>query len=290
MERFPSVSDDVGLEEDQSTADIHSQITSSDETSAFVSDFDSSTGRPDDSAASSSSSTKGTVRPNNVSFAADLDDELTSDETMTMTDATAAASVGGSEEDNILDPVVLTTENTYTSVEIGDVNEERSERSTLSHSSSVETLLSVKSLSPKHRPPLRKGVSQDLNGNPEYDGVSAAEPGSRESASPSPVPVVVVVVEDVPPGIGFFCDGEVPLVYCARLLCRRFLLAGTSQNLISDKTVRVSMKTLALGSIASAINIYPRLCLYNMFVDRYQSKCLLTSIITSFQFVSRNFY
>lgn len=268
--RFPSVSDDVGLEEDQSTADIHSQITSSDETSAFVSDFDSSTGRPDDGAASSGS-TKGTVRPNNVSFAADLDDELTSDETMTMTDATAAASVGGSEEDNILDPVVLTTENTYTSVEIGDVNEERSERSTLSHSSSVETLLSVKSLSPKHRPPLRKGVSQDLNGNPEYDGVSAAEPGSRESASPSPVPVVVVVVEDVPPGIGFFCDGEVPLVYCARLLCRRFLLAGTLQNLISDKTVRVSMKTLALGSIASAINIYPRLCLYNMFVDGYQS-------------------
>ena len=49
--------------------------------------------------------------------------------------------------------VIVTTDSDYTNMEIGDVGgEERSEISTLSHSSSVETLNSIKSLSPKrHR-------------------------------------------------------------------------------------------------------------------------------------------
>ncbi|XP_029645621.1 huntingtin isoform X2 [Octopus sinensis] len=270
LERFPSVSDDVGLEEDQSAAEIYSQITTSEDSSGFASDFASSTSQVDE--AGSAHARSGSNRSNNVCFNADLDEELPNEGTFsTDLESTAAASVGSFSE-NTLDPVIITMENAYTNVEIGDLNEERSERSTLSHSSSVETLLSIKSLSPKHRPPLQKGVSQDLNGNPEYDNALTIDTTSHESASPSPIPAVVVVVDDVPPGVGHYCDGEVPLVYCIRLLCRRFLLSGTPQGLISDKTVRVSVKTLALGTIGNAISLFPRILLHNVFVENHQCR------------------
>ena len=59
--------------------------------------------------------------------------------------------------------------------------------------------------------------------------------------------------------IGEFTTENVSsLEYCARLLSSNFLLAGKQGKLISDKSVRVSIKSLALGCIAEAVKLYPK--------------------------------
>lgn len=57
--------------------------------------------------------------------------------------------------------------------------------------------------------------------------------------------------------IGDVFDRDVPLLYCARLIVKSFLLAGNSSVCIPDKTVRVSVKSLALTCLSSITHIYP---------------------------------
>lgn len=51
------------------------------------------------------------------------------------------------------------------------------------------------------------------------------------------------------------CSG-VPLVHCVRLMCS-FLLSGNPGEMLSDSSVRVSVKSLALSCIAQAVKLYP---------------------------------
>ena len=51
------------------------------------------------------------------------------------------------------------------------------------------------------------------------------------------------------------CSG-VPLVHCTRLMCS-FLLSGNPGEMLSDSSVRVSVKSLALSCIAQAVKLYP---------------------------------
>ncbi|XP_046850180.1 huntingtin-like isoform X3 [Xenia sp. Carnegie-2017] len=52
------------------------------------------------------------------------------------------------------------------------------------------------------------------------------------------------------------CDG-VPMLHCARVMCS-FLLSGKSGEMISDRKVRVSVKSLALNCLAAICKIYPQ--------------------------------
>ena len=51
------------------------------------------------------------------------------------------------------------------------------------------------------------------------------------------------------------CKG-VPLVHCVRLMCS-FLLSGNPGEMLSDSSVRVSVKSLALSCIAQAVRLHP---------------------------------
>lgn len=51
------------------------------------------------------------------------------------------------------------------------------------------------------------------------------------------------------------CAG-VPLVHCVRLMCS-FLLSGNPGEMLSDSSVRVSVKSLALSCIAQAVKLHP---------------------------------
>ena len=51
------------------------------------------------------------------------------------------------------------------------------------------------------------------------------------------------------------CRG-VPLVHCVRLMCS-FLLSGNPGEMLSDSSVRVSVKSLALSCIAQAVKLHP---------------------------------
>lgn len=155
--------------------------------------------------------------------------------------------------------VIAATDMNYSGIEIGDLNEEASERSTLSqiNTGSQETLLSIQSLSPTRQPLGKMEISQDMNGNPEIDEPSEASDLSEMSEQ-----------RDKTQYIGDITDNdEPPILYCIRVICCRFLLAGTPNNLILDRVVRVSNKALALGCISHAVSIYPKLFLQNLYKD-----------------------
>lgn len=61
--------------------------------------------------------------------------------------------------------------------------------------------------------------------------------------------------------VGDFKDKNIPLIFCARFITKNFLLSGTPNNLIPDKTVRVSVKSLALACLATIFEIYPHVLL-----------------------------
>lgn len=48
-----------------------------------------------------------------------------------------------------------------------------------------------------------------------------------------------------------------PLIYCTRLITKLFLLSGYPNNLIPDKSVRVSVKSLSLTCLATIFQNYP---------------------------------
>ena len=165
-------------------------------------------------------------------------------------------------DDNDIDNEVefyVTTDNEYSNVEIGDVNEDSVR--TMSQSSSADTLSDLRG-SPRRKPVYEKVVSEDqLSGNMEetleIDVSEAIQPGhicqlSREG------------------DIGSITDNEVPLVYCVRLLSSKFLLTGYPNGLIPDRQVRVSVKALALGCIGSAMALYPTVFLYDVHKSSIQ--------------------
>ncbi|XP_033756060.1 huntingtin-like [Pecten maximus] len=167
---------------------------------------------------------------------------------------------GGSEDASPVDTqvIVTTTDSEYSGIEIGDLNEDKSEKSNITQvcSSSQETLLSIQSISPTRKPSLQKGVSQDLNGNPEIEDVLEGD----RSLLPSPG-------EDISASIGSLTDRQPAIVYCIRFIASRFLLSGCKRVLKPDKTVRVSVKSLALTCVSSAVAMYPQLFLLNLFTD-----------------------
>ena len=59
---------------------------------------------------------------------------------------------------------------------------------------------------------------------------------------------------------GFTIDpvvcNDVPILHCARVMCS-FLLSGQSGEMLSDRKVRVSVKSLALNCLAAIFKIYP---------------------------------
>ena len=64
------------------------------------------------------------------------------------------------------------------------------------------------------------------------------------------------------------CTG-VPLLNCVRLLCS-FLLSGEPGKVLPDSSTRVSVKSLALHCIGSALNLYPEALLAKVMPDELQ--------------------
>ena len=159
--------------------------------------------------------------------------------------------------------VMFVANTAYSGVEIGDIQEDPSQKSNLSNvpSGSQDTLLSIKSLSPGHVPQPGPSVGQDLNGNPEI---------IIDNGNDDPVPTLTdLCLEDVENNLGSVTEG-MPLVYCVRLICRRFLLSRTKGELMPDRQVRVSVKTLALGCVSSALTHLPRIFLEKLFTSEIE--------------------
>ena len=144
----------------------------------------------------------------------------------------------------------MTTEGAYSNIEIADVAEDNSEKP-MSQSSSADTLSEIK-MSPEEEAPMKRNASEE-----KLDVESPMDIDTSEaSASGNGVPQLREG------DIGALTDtDEVPLVYCGRLLCSKFLLTGHQQGLIGDRAVRVSVKSLALGCMSCIVGILPEMFL-----------------------------
>ncbi|XP_053407184.1 huntingtin-like isoform X2 [Mercenaria mercenaria] len=220
-------SEDTGLDEESESCDIKSQSGVSDTaSSAYSSEMDQSETKLQEISSADSETVKENLE--NAELESDLGVVINCDEP---------------EE--------------YSNVEIGDLQEDKSEQSGLSNinTGSQETLLSIKSLSPTHKIEGRlEIIGQDMNGNPEI-----VEPEFCELVSPMPTESDVNILDK----IGSETEG-VPLVYCMRVICGRFLLSGKPGELMPDRRVRVSVKSLALGNVAYAVRLAPSLFLQKL--------------------------
>ena len=140
----------------------------------------------------------------------------------------------------------------YSNIEIGAVLEDTA----MSQSSSVDTLSEAV---PQCTAALKASGSDDR--------LSV----TNDDAPTIDVDVTEAIQPDAPaskcirPGdIGSIDDFDVPLVHCVRLLCSRFLLTGHKQGLLPDRLVRVSVKTLALGCVGSAVSLHPAVFLVRL--------------------------
>lgn len=52
-------------------------------------------------------------------------------------------------------------------------------------------------------------------------------------------------------------DKSVPLLYCARLITKLFLLSGVPKQYLSDKIVRVSVKSSAISCLSHLLHLFP---------------------------------
>lgn len=146
----------------------------------------------------------------------------------------------------------VTTEGAYSNIEIAEVAEENSEKP-MSQSSSADSLSEAPKLSPEQdTQPLKKGASDD-----KLDTVESPVAMETDTLL-ADAPVANGTLQFREGDIGNLTDDdEAPLVYCSRLLCSKFLLTGHKQGLITDRAVRVSVKSLALGCMSCIVAILP---------------------------------
>lgn len=171
----------------------------------------------------------------------------------------AVDNVAGLDVDTCDAGIVVTTLDTrYSGIEIGDLNEDVSERSNMSQVSSANgSQQSLNKLSSPQKTMKRGG--QDMNGNPELDEDVLPE-SEGKSQAPNSDPV------DVTKNLGSLFE-DMPLEFCIRVLCRRFLLGGIKDKLIPDRVVRVSIKSLALGCVSYTMMIRPHILFMNVFKE-----------------------
>nr|CAI5834824.1 unnamed protein product [Callosobruchus analis] len=87
----------------------------------------------------------------------------------------------------------------------------------------------------------------------EIDTLTASENSSEKSCSEEKA---ACEEQQVQIDVGSMYDGH-PLLHLTRLICRRFLLTGTPSNYVPDKTVRVSVKHLALTCLSTVFRLFP---------------------------------
>ncbi|XP_063237175.1 huntingtin isoform X2 [Bacillus rossius redtenbacheri] len=109
------------------------------------------------------------------------------------------------------------------------------------------------------RRPLAETAQSSMQSDETKQGIDD-EQQSFYSASMSPTPYQSEV-PFAPCDVGSYTDADVPLKHCARHLAVSFLLTGCCGCTIPDRSVRVSVKSSALGCIAGILRLAPGILL-----------------------------
>ncbi|NWJ09418.1 HD protein, partial [Crypturellus undulatus] len=186
-----------------------------------------------------------------------------SDATMDLNDGTQASSpISDSSQtttegpDSAVTPsdsseiVLEGTENQYSGMQIGQLQDEEEETANILQDDSSESFRN--SSVALQQPHLLKTTSHsrqpsDSSVDKFTSKEDAVDPGDHET-KPS----------RVKGDIGHYTDGNAaPLVHCVRLLSASFLLTGEKGALVPDRDVRVSVKALAVSCVGAAVALHP---------------------------------
>jgi len=142
----------------------------------------------------------------------------------------------------------ITADNEYSSIDVGTDLIAEGGMSTSSSSDALSSAVVSQITVVEHK----YTGSSDIDDVFRQLPVDALDPIQQPEAGSS---VVRLRVGD----IGTLTDvNEVPAIYLVRLLCSEFLLTGYQCVLMPDRSVRVSVKALALVCIACIVDICPR--------------------------------
>ena len=173
-------------------------------------------------------------------------------------------SLSGSREDH------LDQEEDDTVSEFGPCFDNDNLSSSLNSSS---TLTSSKDVFTKSAMKLTYVDSEEavFSSSPEPPSV-ASSPSIQLSSEAEPFSSVMLTMHN----IGEASDATPSIEYCARLVCFRFLLNGTGVH--TDVSVRVSVKSLAAGCVASMVKISPTILLLELFKNNESPQRLIDVI------------
>ncbi|XP_049777630.1 huntingtin [Schistocerca cancellata] len=148
------------------------------------------------------------------------------------------------QEEETEDNSFIQTEETtrgYSNMKIGKINDD------------IDTCSEVSFPAAPNRPPVVQLQSS-------VQSEESQEESMLYSGSPSPTANQIdVPFQDC--DVGSFTDSDIPLIYCARHLAASFLLTGVTGHTMPDKSVRVSVKALALSCISSIVRLAPDIIL-----------------------------
>ncbi|XP_076067326.1 huntingtin isoform X2 [Oratosquilla oratoria] len=100
----------------------------------------------------------------------------------------------------------------------------------------------------------------------ERDRRKTNESGPETKEQNPEVPERQGTFEKIHGNIGSFTDEDISLKYLVRYLCSSFLLSGHVGSVIPDKTIRVSVKVLALNCVAAASSLVPNVMGETLFI------------------------
>ena len=116
-------------------------------------------------------------------------------------------------------------------------------------------------------------IAEEEHDEAKSESVDSLSVGERSLAARTPDSATADVTApeesaEAEEGIGGFCDGDIPLIYCARKLTFTFLLTREKNVLTPDRVSRVSTKVLAMNCLAASIRLCPKIFLITLFADQ----------------------
>ncbi|XP_077136171.1 huntingtin isoform X3 [Ranitomeya variabilis] len=165
-------------------------------------------------------------------------------------DTSTYSSFSFSHSANSFEKVIDGTENQYSGMQIGQLQDEEDEGMII-HQGEPGDCFGNPSLGLNHSHLLKtmghSRQSSDSSVDRFVSREEMVEPGDME-----------IKLSRIKGDIGHYTDADAaPLIHCVRLLSASFLLTGQKGAMVPDRVVRVSVKALALSCVGAAVALYP---------------------------------
>ncbi|XP_038046111.1 huntingtin-like [Patiria miniata] len=148
----------------------------------------------------------------------------------------------------------------YSNVAIGDIDEDSINQDSMVFLGDQMRQMSIDRLDVEVGLDARRLVGSDLLRVEEMD---LQDDTSREDSSAKNSPTSEVKTKQG--DIGHYTDEDYPIIHCIRLLGSTYLLTGYTGGSMPDRSVRISVKALALSCVGLMVGMHPRIFFARLF-------------------------